>query len=66
MRDIANWLVRQLPKDYGFVLFVFPFGKPGAIGNYITNTTKESMIAVMEEKLRKLKGGDDFETPEEN
>lgn len=64
MRRMADLISKMLPKGYGFALFVFPFNRPGGVGNYISNATRESMILAIQEKLDKLRSGQDFPTPE--
>lgn len=64
MRDLATMIQKQIP-GYGFALFVFEFSKPG-IGNYISNVQREDMIKALEETLARLKGAQDFPTPEKN
>lgn len=64
MRKLANRLKKEIP-GLGFALFVFEFHKPG-ISNYISNAQRDDMIKALEETLARLKGKQDFPTPEHN
>jgi hypothetical protein len=64
MRKIGKRLEKELP-GLGYALFVFEFFRPG-VANYISNAQRADMIKALEETLDRLKGGQDFKTPEEN
>lgn len=65
MRHIADLVKKQIPKDTGFAILVFPFHEPG-IANYISNAERESMIIALRGKADALESRRDFPTPEEN
>lgn len=52
-------------RKIGFCLLVFEFHQPG-ICNYVSNAERESMLAAMREAYRRLSGGEEIITPEEN
>lgn len=65
MQKMANEVEKMLPSDMGFMILVFPFGKPGT-ANYISNANREDMIIALREKADILEQKKDFETPENN
>lgn len=63
MRKLARYVVKNLPKGFGFCIIVFPFNKPG-ISNYISNAERATMIEALKEKIKVLENNEDFRTPE--
>lgn len=64
MRKIGEKIKKEIP-GLGFCLLVFEFHKPG-LANYLSNAQREDMIKSLEETVARLKGKQDFKTPEEN
>lgn len=64
MRKVGKRIQKELP-GLGFCLLVFEFFEPG-MANYLSNAQREDMIRALEETVARLKGGQDFKTPEEN
>jgi len=65
MQKMAEGVKKLLPKEFGFMILVFPFGNKG-VANYISNAKREDMIIALREKADVLEKGKDFETPENN
>jgi len=64
MRKIGRRIEKEIP-GLGFMLIVFEFHEPG-MANYLSNALRHDMIKAMEETVARLKGKQDFKTPEEN
>jgi len=65
MEQMANSVLRFLPKDFGFVLLVFPFYAVG-VTNYVSNANRQDVIKALREAANSLESEQDFETPENN
>lgn len=66
MQEIANKIMPMV-EGYGFALIVFELGnRQGKGGNYISNGTRETMIAALDETVQRLKNKQDFKTPNIN
>lgn len=48
MKQMADKISAILPKGFGFVLLVFPFGESG-IANYISNANRKDIITMLRE-----------------
>ena len=66
MKQMAEKVSAILPKDFGFVILVFPFGENAGTANYISNANREDMIKTLRETSDRLEYKQDFETPEDN
>lgn len=65
MGKMAESVQKMLPKDFGFMILVFPFDNPG-VSNYISNAQREDMVKALREAANRLENKEDFETPENN
>jgi len=52
MNDIGHIIAKALPKEYGFNLLIFNFGKGGATF-YISNAQRADMLEAMKEFISK-------------
>ena len=62
MNTIANTLEdvlneRDQPKRVGFILMAFHFGEDAGRCNYISNTSREDVVRLLEEQLAYFKRG---------
>jgi GH25 family lysozyme M1 (1,4-beta-N-acetylmuramidase) len=65
MQQMAEKIIKMLPKDFGFTITVFPFNNPG-VSNYISNANRSDMIKALRETADRLEKRQDFETPQNN
>ncbi len=55
LRGLAKAIEHLLP-DHAFVVLIAPFGNDAADANYIANSPREDMIALMKEVIARLEG----------
>jgi len=59
MRRLGDIVSQVVGPEYGFMIMVFPFGKPG-VSNYVSNAKREEMIKGLREKADVLEAGGDI------
>lgn len=65
MRKMGKKVEAMLPRGFGFVILVFPFGGEKE-GNYISNAKREDMVKALRETADRLEKKQDYKTPEDN
>jgi len=60
MQTIARSVEEQLPKGWGFFLFVAPFEENQGRANYCSTMTRETAIHAMKEFIIKAGAGEDW------
>ncbi len=65
MIKMVDDIQKQLPKEFGFALIVFPFYN-GGISNYISNAERSDMIKALRETADRIERNQDIKTPTAN
>lgn len=66
MSKMGGEITKQLPKNTGFALIVFPFGDKNKFSNYISNAQRADMIKALRETANRLDHKQDFSSPSSN
>jgi hypothetical protein len=66
MQKMGERIQNMLPKDYGFMLLVFPYNNANGEANYISSANREDMINHLRNTANVLESEEDYETPENN
>jgi hypothetical protein len=54
--DIGRIIGMALPKEYGFALLIFGLGESDGRMNYISNASREDMLAALKELIARFEG----------
>ena len=55
MQELAQYVKRELPAGWGFVIMAFPFGEGGRL-NYVSNGNREDVVKALYEFIEKTEG----------
>jgi hypothetical protein len=55
-----NGDAKEAERKNGFVLLVFPFGTHGGRCNYISNASREDIVLLLKEQLKRFEGQPDM------
>lgn len=58
LQAIARMVDEEIPEDWGFMLFVFPFGKSDGRLNYVGKCSRQDAIRITQEWLAAQQRGE--------